>query len=66
MRLAVSYARKYQNYGLPLDDLIHEGILGIMHALEKFDISKILDYLLMHHGGLGLLYKIIFLKIGLL
>jgi RNA polymerase sigma-32 factor len=40
MRLAVSYARKYVNYGLPLDDLIHEGILGIMHALEKFDISK--------------------------
>ena len=40
IRLAVSYARKYVNYGLPLDDLIHEGILGIMHALEKFDISK--------------------------
>ena len=40
MRLAVSYARKYTNYGLPIDDLIHEGIIGIMHALEKFDISK--------------------------
>ena len=40
LRLSVSYARKYINYGLPLDDLIHEGILGIMHALEKFDISK--------------------------
>ena len=40
LRLAVSYAKKYINYGLPLDDLIHEGILGIMHALEKFDISK--------------------------
>jgi len=40
IRLAVSYARKYSNYSLPLDDLIHEGILGIMHALEKFDISK--------------------------
>ena len=40
MRMAVSFAKKYQNYGLPLDDLIHEGILGIMHALEKFDISK--------------------------
>jgi RNA polymerase sigma factor, sigma-70 family len=38
--LAVSYARKYKSYGLPLDDLIHEGVLGIMHALEKFDISK--------------------------
>ena len=40
LRLAVSYAKKYRSYGLPLDDLIHEGVLGIMHALEKFDISK--------------------------
>tara|TARA_B100001057_G_scaffold487829_1_gene571165 strand:- start:766 stop:1632 length:867 start_codon:yes stop_codon:yes gene_type:complete len=40
LRLAVSYARKYSSYGLPLDDLIHEGVLGIMHALEKFDTSK--------------------------
>lgn len=40
LRLSVSYARKYTSYGLPLDDLIHEGVLGIMHALEKFDISK--------------------------
>ena len=40
LRLAVSYAKKYKNYGLQLDDLIHEGVLGIMHALEKFDISK--------------------------
>ncbi len=40
LRLAVSYARKYSSYGLPVDDLIHEGVLGIMHALEKFDITK--------------------------
>ena len=40
LRLAVSYARKYKSYGLPIDDLIHEGVLGIMHALEKFDTSK--------------------------
>ncbi len=40
LRLAVSYARKYTSYGLPVDDLIHEGVLGIMHALEKFDTSK--------------------------
>ena len=40
LRLAVSSARKYMSYGIPLDDLIHEGILGIMHSLEKFDISK--------------------------
>ncbi len=40
LRLSVAYARKYSSYGLPLDDLIHEGVLGIMHALEKFDTSK--------------------------
>ena len=40
LRLAVSFAKKYKSYGLPIDDLIHEGVLGIMHALEKFDISK--------------------------
>tara|TARA_B110000438_G_C15811564_1_gene649882 strand:- start:1438 stop:2304 length:867 start_codon:yes stop_codon:yes gene_type:complete len=40
LRLAVSIARKYKNYGIAMDDLIHEGVLGIMHALEKFDVSK--------------------------
>ena len=40
LRLAVSYAKKFKSYDLPLDDLIHEGVLGIMHALEKFDVSK--------------------------
>ena len=40
LRLAISFARKYSSYGLPIDDLIHEGVLGIMHALEKFDTSK--------------------------
>ena len=40
LRLAVSFARKYSSYGLAIDDLIHEGVLGIMHALEKFDTSK--------------------------
>ncbi len=40
LRLAVSYAKKYSSYGLAIDDLIHEGVLGIMHALEKFDTSK--------------------------
>ena len=40
LRLAISYARKYSSYGLPIDDLIHEGVLGIMHALEKFDTSR--------------------------
>ena len=40
LRLAISYARKYSSYGLAIDDLIHEGVLGIMHALDKFDTSR--------------------------
>ena len=60
LRLAVSYARKYSSYGLAIDDLIHEGVLGIMHALDKFDTSKILDCQLTPLGGLGLQSKIIF------
>ena len=40
LRLALSFAKKYSSYGLSLDDLTHEGVLGIMHALDKFDTSK--------------------------
>jgi RNA polymerase nonessential primary-like sigma factor len=37
LRLVVSIARHYQNRGVPLDDLIEEGNLGLIRALEKFD-----------------------------
>jgi RNA polymerase sigma factor (sigma-70 family) len=36
----VSVARKYQWSGLPLSDLIQEGNLGLIHAVEKFDWRK--------------------------
>lgn len=40
LRLIAKIATRYRGYGLPLEDLISEGLVGMMHALNKFDISK--------------------------
>jgi RNA polymerase primary sigma factor len=40
LRLVVSIARRYQTDGITLCDLVHEGVIGLIHAIEKFDRRK--------------------------
>ncbi len=40
LRLVVKISRRYMNRGLPLIDLIEEGNLGLIHAVEKFDPER--------------------------
>ncbi|HEV2653647.1 MAG TPA: sigma-70 family RNA polymerase sigma factor [Ktedonobacteraceae bacterium] len=40
LRLVLHLARKYKGFGVDLMDLVQEGNLGLMHAVEKFDYRK--------------------------
>lgn len=40
LRLVVKIARDYEGFGLPLSDLINEGNIGLMKAVERFDPAK--------------------------
>lgn len=40
MRMAVSTAIKFRGYGLPLGDLIQEGVIGLLEAAKRFDCDR--------------------------
>ena len=40
LRFVVNVAKKYQNQGMPLSDLISEGNIGLMNAIERYDVDK--------------------------
>ena len=40
LRFVVSIAKSYRGYGLPVEDLVQEGTIGLMKSVKRFDLSK--------------------------
>jgi RNA polymerase primary sigma factor len=44
LRLVISIARRYMNHGLPITDLIQEGNIGLLRAVERFEYERGLKF----------------------
>ena len=64
LRFVVHIARSYQGYGLPLGDIIQEGNVGLMKAVDKYDPHRGVKLVSLQFTGLRLRFTNIFLKTG--
>lgn len=45
LRFVVKYASKFKGYGVPFEDLVEEGVLGLIEAAKRFDPNKNVKFL---------------------
>ena len=57
LRLVVKISMKFRGYGLPLNELISEGNIGLIQSLNRFDPKKALGSQHTPCGGLGRQFK---------
>ena len=60
LRLVAKIAMGYRGYGLPVNELISEGNIGLMQAVKKFDPDKVSDWRHTQCGGLKRLFRNMF------
>lgn len=53
LRLVVSLAKQFKGHNLPIEDLIQEGNIGLIKAVENTIGQKDFDFQRMHVGGFG-------------
>jgi RNA polymerase primary sigma factor len=62
LRFVVNVAKKFQNQGLPLDDLISEGNIGLMNAIDRYDPDKDITLSPTLSGGYARLFSRPYMK----